>query len=561
MAIQKNSNSNNNTNENSGFKTVAFGFDKNDVTMYIASLRKKMKAMEESYEERIAEMEREGGYVPPAPSQNDDNAQPSAPSEPVNVGQDQLEAIRAAASEFYSKKVEDAKAENKELLAELDGIKEVHSKEIEELNEAHRAELEKIKNDLTEKHEKTQKDLTAKLEQAQKDQFAQVDKVTRQLEAMQRENDSLKEQLNAYSKVGMQNNELAENTIRTIGDALVNAEKIKENAKQLASFSAMAKIIAESTEQFNELLKKQEENAKQLQKITTYASAVSINTDQITDMLSAQKARLEGETSGPAYSIPKSTEAAMPSFSINQNEEEEEIAAPTVEEEPEYKPAEPAVQESKPDIDDFTVPFDAEEETVTELKSQPVVEQNSDFDGLADLMAEEEVAVEPASAKPEADIDFSDLLADDDDDQSTNDVFIQGLDGKIADKGDDLGDDLYKIIIDHDEQAKKADLGAMLSEQEQHDIEENKRVQIQPTEVDDELASLIAAAEAAAVPDMDERISKAAQKQEEAMMEAENSVKPLNSENDVFNFAFDDNTDGDDDDDMSTDNFDFSSMM
>lgn len=38
-----------------GFKTVAFGFDKNDVTLYIASLRKKMKAMEEEYEQKLSQ--------------------------------------------------------------------------------------------------------------------------------------------------------------------------------------------------------------------------------------------------------------------------------------------------------------------------------------------------------------------------------------------------------------------------------------------------------------------------------------------------------------------------
>lgn len=42
------------SNESGGFKTVAFGFDKNDVTMYIASLRKKMKAMEDEFEEKLA---------------------------------------------------------------------------------------------------------------------------------------------------------------------------------------------------------------------------------------------------------------------------------------------------------------------------------------------------------------------------------------------------------------------------------------------------------------------------------------------------------------------------
>lgn len=38
---------------NGGFKTVAFGFDKNDVNMYIANLRKKMKTMEEEFEQKL----------------------------------------------------------------------------------------------------------------------------------------------------------------------------------------------------------------------------------------------------------------------------------------------------------------------------------------------------------------------------------------------------------------------------------------------------------------------------------------------------------------------------
>ena len=55
MASSKNSNNSNSTNEMGGFKTAAFGFDKNDVTLYIASLRKKMKAMEEEFEQKLSQ--------------------------------------------------------------------------------------------------------------------------------------------------------------------------------------------------------------------------------------------------------------------------------------------------------------------------------------------------------------------------------------------------------------------------------------------------------------------------------------------------------------------------
>ena len=59
MASTKNTNTTNTpapaSNDASGFKTVAFGFDKNDVTLYIASLRKKMKAMEEEFEQKLAQ--------------------------------------------------------------------------------------------------------------------------------------------------------------------------------------------------------------------------------------------------------------------------------------------------------------------------------------------------------------------------------------------------------------------------------------------------------------------------------------------------------------------------
>lgn len=56
MASTKNNNttSNNNANESGGFKTAAFGFDKNDVNLYIANLRKKMKSMEEEFEQKLA---------------------------------------------------------------------------------------------------------------------------------------------------------------------------------------------------------------------------------------------------------------------------------------------------------------------------------------------------------------------------------------------------------------------------------------------------------------------------------------------------------------------------
>lgn len=52
MASVKNNSSNGDST--GGFKTVAFGFDKNDVTLYIASLRKKMKQMEEEFEEKLS---------------------------------------------------------------------------------------------------------------------------------------------------------------------------------------------------------------------------------------------------------------------------------------------------------------------------------------------------------------------------------------------------------------------------------------------------------------------------------------------------------------------------
>ncbi len=47
---------NNNAGDSTGgFKTVAFGFDKNDVTLYIASLRKKMKQMEEEFQDKLSQ--------------------------------------------------------------------------------------------------------------------------------------------------------------------------------------------------------------------------------------------------------------------------------------------------------------------------------------------------------------------------------------------------------------------------------------------------------------------------------------------------------------------------
>lgn len=54
----KNTNSNSSSvsgNEAGGFRTAAFGFDKNDVTLYIASLRKRMMATEEEYERKLSQ--------------------------------------------------------------------------------------------------------------------------------------------------------------------------------------------------------------------------------------------------------------------------------------------------------------------------------------------------------------------------------------------------------------------------------------------------------------------------------------------------------------------------
>ena len=100
----------------------------------------------------------------------------------------------------------------------------------------------------------------------------------------------------------------------------------------------------------------------------------------------------------------------------------------------------------------------------------------------------------------------------------------------------------------------------MLEEQEENDKKKSKNFDIQPNDIDNEFASLIAAAEASVSPDFDKKLDEAAKAQEQARIEAENDIKPLNSENDVFNFAFNDNS-GSEDDDMSTDNFGFSEMM
>lgn len=55
MASAKNNNNNSTGDSTGGFKTVAFGFDKNDVTLYIASLRKKMRQMEEEFELKLSQ--------------------------------------------------------------------------------------------------------------------------------------------------------------------------------------------------------------------------------------------------------------------------------------------------------------------------------------------------------------------------------------------------------------------------------------------------------------------------------------------------------------------------
>lgn len=55
MAASKNNAGSTSADSTGGFKTVAFGFDKNDVTMYIASLRKKMKQMEEEFQDKLKE--------------------------------------------------------------------------------------------------------------------------------------------------------------------------------------------------------------------------------------------------------------------------------------------------------------------------------------------------------------------------------------------------------------------------------------------------------------------------------------------------------------------------
>ena len=444
MANQKNTQT---TSESSGFKTVAFGFDKNEVTLYIASLRKKMKALEEEYEMKIEEMGK-------AETTNAANASRES------------ELARQSIENSYIEKLDKAKKEN------------------EQLNK----EIERLKVAIAEK---------------------------------QNENRTLQEQLDALAANGSESDAACAQYAKTLAEATAAAATLLGNAKAL---NAILGGTSDAEDEAPAAPKAQPAKKK------------------------AEKKPIEKPVEEPAIKID-----FMPETDNFEDFGDEAAEEAEIEEEAEQAVAyDETFDELK--SDDFADLLDVEPEAPAEKAEEPAAkpaaEPSSEFADVGDLLAdEEEVRVEPISNKVEADIDFSDLLADDGEAQP-EDIQIEELNRK-TEKGEDLGDDLYEILINPEEELKKADLEQMLLTKEEEDVQANHDLEIQPADIDENMAAIIAAAENAAVPELTP----------EQIEEKKADVKPISPESgDVFDFAFDDN-ESSDDEDMGTDNFGCSEMM
>lgn len=98
-------------------------------------------------------------------------------------------------------------------------------------------------------------------------------------------------------------------------------------------------------------------------------------------------------------------------------------------------------------------------------------------------------------------------------------------------KGDDLGNDLYEMLIEPSD-ADSADLSSLLADQEEEDIKLNKSLEIQPADIDENLEVYGEFSD---------------------LMAADTDVSTeFERDDDVFNFAFAEDGE-EDDDDMSTD--------
>lgn len=413
-------------NDGNGFKTAAFGFDKNDVTMYIATLRKKMKAMEEEYEQKL--------------------------SEAVITARNATDSSAAVADKAAS----DVEKEYQEKLTQREG---------------------------------TIMELQRKVERLEAD-----------AEAKNAVIDSLKKRVKDDSSSPV-------NTVSYLDEAqeLLNAAFVHLDD------------VAKSSENLRSKLVKQQSFINEKMKLSPKKEKRSLDDVKLSTIDNIMADSYKEQDNEPLNAT----------FSSN---EDDGIMA-SIEIAPEI-PA-PAVTTSAP------APAEAPAAAPAPAYEEPINSISAEFDSLlADDDVKPAEPEKPGSMSENFDFDLNSLLADDEPEDKN--LTVQEIDLK-AEKGDDLGDDLYEMLIDGNE---SGDLSSMLAEQDIENKQEELNSSVSPNlDIDPEFL----------VGDEKGEFDSLLAGDDDASGDDLSASFPVSDSDQVFDFAFSDTKDENDDDDMSTD--------
>lgn len=506
-----------------GFKTVAFGFDKNDVNMYIAGLRKKMKNMEEEFEQKLA--------------QALDN--PTASNDALKH---EREVIRAETEKIWGEK-----------LNERNNILKQQQSRINELEEELKVSKEKVAS------------LRTQLAAATSDSNSDAVVSARAAKAYMQFTRELR---NISSSVEKTLVEMEQRWKGELGEAI---KEVQEKEAPSMSSADTAKAAAAAKNKSDILVADISDNSISAED-TAGAEVQPVSVTENT--AAAPDIGIEIDDSLLAEPLPKEPEAvpAKPEKTANASKaakkKAEPVPQPIIEDiDPELLAEEPKPQPQpalKPEIDsdlgsllmddspsedDLTFTSQAPAEKAKKAPAAPKMDIDDD---LSALLADDisDFLVAPSDNTVGADDDFEKLLAEPEKkiDRGEDLVFSDG-EPKIV-KGDDLNADLLSnIVINPDENI--GDLGEMIQEKENAELEEFQDLFV--TAADDGSRNDGLGIE---VGNIDFGMESADELTEKAKEAANNTKK----EEDLFDFSFLAADPDDEEDDMSTD-VSFSGML
>ena len=506
----KNNNNNTNADSTGGFKTVAFGFDKNDVTLYIASLRKKMKQMEEEFQEKLKEAL--------------DN--PAASNEALKH---EREVIRAEMEKMWGEKLNERNQILKQQQNQITELEEsVHAKD--KIIDAMKAELSAAKSESG----NDGSEMNARAAKA----YVQFTTTLRSLTG------SLQNTLETVEKTWKGE---FEDTINELGAAIpqpvIAAPAEAASAPTAAPKSAKtAKAVKEVREA---VMDNTEKEAKKPQTpVPAPEPAPAKAPFEPYDFGDEEEDPLKGIISDISDDVlikePEPVKAAGPEPSEPKPEEIHDLPDPVSEE----KPVQNAAADSLEDFGDLgdllaepepaPAPKPAPAPAPAPVKRDPAPAPKIDMDDdLNSLLAEPmdnnfKPNHEPAAATD----DFAELLAGGKSD--IDEDFLITEDDPAALKGEDLDVSLLSDMVILPGEANNGDLNKMLKEQEANEYAQFGDLFVTPTDPDD--------------PEGDHDIKVDETDKAERFSGAK---KPEKKEDDLFDFSF--LTSDDDEDDMSTD--------